>query len=52
MAPDGSAVFPKGENWKNEVSAARAEWNFNLKTVTSKTDPKAVILRIEGVERA
>lgn len=47
----GTAVFPKGENWENEVSAARAVWKFDLKTVKSKTDPKAVILRIEGVER-
>lgn len=51
LAPDGVAVFPKGESWKNEVDNARQEWRFDLESSTSWTEPRAAVLRITGVSR-
>ncbi|TDE37003.1 16S rRNA (guanine(527)-N(7))-methyltransferase RsmG [Antarcticimicrobium sediminis] len=52
LKPGGVALFPKGVTWKKECVAARQRWNFNAEQITSKTDPDAVILKIEGVSRA
>ncbi len=46
LAKGGSALFPKGANWKKELPAAQAAWSFSLVTHTSQTDPNAVILQI------
>ena len=51
LAPDGVAVLPKGESWKNEVDNARQEWRFDLESSTSWTEPRAAVLRITGVSR-
>ena len=51
MADSGTALFPKGATWKNEVEAARAQWSFNLEAITSLTEPEAAILKIQGVAR-
>ncbi|TDK44557.1 16S rRNA (guanine(527)-N(7))-methyltransferase RsmG [Antarcticimicrobium luteum] len=52
LKPDGVALFPKGVTWEKECAAARERWNFQAQPITSKTDPDAVILKIEGVSRA
>ena len=52
LKPEGVALFPKGATWEKECAAARQRWNFNAEPITSKTDPDAVILKIEGVSRA
>lgn len=49
MRDDGVALFPKGESWQNEVDKARQKWRFQLDPITSITEPKAVILKIEKV---
>lgn len=51
LAPTGTAVFPKGANWKKEVDNARSQWRFDCEEITSLTEAEAVILRINGVER-
>ncbi|MDX2483495.1 MAG: 16S rRNA (guanine(527)-N(7))-methyltransferase RsmG [Pseudodonghicola sp.] len=51
LKPSGVALFPKGATWEKECLAARQGWNFNAEQITSKTDPDAVILKIEGVSR-
>ncbi|UWQ79302.1 16S rRNA (guanine(527)-N(7))-methyltransferase RsmG [Leisingera sp. S132] len=51
LASDGTAVFPKGENWKKEVDKTRQRWRFEMETARSLTEPEAVILKIRGVER-
>ncbi len=51
LKPSGVALFPKGVTWEKECLAARQGWNFNAEQITSKTDPDAVILKIEGVSR-
>ncbi len=47
----GTALFPKGANWKKEVDKARNRWRFDCEEITSLTEPEAVILKIKGVER-
>lgn len=52
LAPGGTALFPKGATWQNELAAAQSKWQFDLRVDKSRTDPDAVILRITGVSRA
>ncbi|MBZ4022115.1 16S rRNA (guanine(527)-N(7))-methyltransferase RsmG [Rhodobacter sp. TJ_12] len=51
LGPDGTALFPKGERWKEEVALAQASWSFSCEPRTSLTDPQAVVLKIRGLER-
>lgn len=51
LSPGGVALFPKGKNWREEVQTARADWDFEYDAIPSKTDPQAVILKIEGLSR-
>ncbi len=47
----GTALLPKGANWKKELSEAQEEWKFDVEPITSLTEPQAVILKIKGVSR-
>ena len=49
LAPTGECLFPKGKTWGKEVDDARKQWNFDVKPITSVTNPDAVILRIGGI---
>ncbi len=51
LSKQGTALLPKGANWKKELEGAREEWNFYCEPITSLTEPQAVILRIKGVSR-
>lgn len=51
LAPGGRAVFLKGARAEDEITAARATWNFNLDRVPSLTDPEAMVLVIEDLDR-
>lgn len=48
---DGTALFPKGVTWKEEVAEARKNWSFDMEKVDSKTMDGSVILKIRGVSR-
>lgn len=52
LRPGGRAIFLKGRNWREEVEQAKIQWNFDLDTIQSLTEPDAVLLEIEGIERA
>jgi len=52
LAPDGTALFPKGASWQEEISEARTKWQFTSRVDKSRTDPDAVILHVTGVSRA
>lgn len=52
LAPDGTALFPKGATWRQELAAAQSKWQFTSRVDKSRTDPSAVILRVTGVSRA
>lgn len=51
LAPDGTALFAKGENYKAELDQARTEWEFDLLTHPSQTNPDARILEISRIRR-
>ncbi len=49
LAQGGVGVFPKGAGWRVELDAARKTWIFDVETVTSMTDPEAVVLTVKGL---
>lgn len=51
LAPEGTALFPKGESWEKELAAARQTWQFEAEVVTSVTNRNSVILSIKGISR-
>lgn len=52
LHPNGTALLPKGEGWRAEISDAQAGWSFDLSTVRSITDLQSVILVVKGIARA
>ncbi|CAN0139697.1 MAG: 16S rRNA (guanine(527)-N(7))-methyltransferase RsmG [Mameliella sp.] len=46
LAPTGTALLMKGENWGKEVEDAQTQWQFSCTPHTSKTNPNAVVLEI------
>lgn len=50
LADGGVAVFPKGQGFEAELSVARKRWRFDCDVIQSKTDLKAVMLRIENIQ--
>lgn len=52
LGPGGTALFPKGATWQQELSDAQSKWQFSHSVDKSRTDPAAVILRVTGVSRA
>ena len=51
LSPTTTLLLLKGRRWKEEVSAAEAEWRFHLDGFPSKTDEEAAVLRIKNVSR-
>lgn len=51
LSDSGTALLPKGANWKKELFDAQEEWKFDAEPITSLTEPQAVILKIKGVSR-
>lgn len=51
LAKDGTALFSKGTTWQKEVEDAQQHWRFQFEAIKSETEPRAVILKIEGVSR-
>ncbi|KPQ22008.1 MAG: 16S rRNA (guanine(527)-N(7))-methyltransferase RsmG [Rhodobacteraceae bacterium HLUCCA24] len=52
LAPGGTAIFPKGARWREEIDAAEQNWSFKAETIPSITDADAVLLRIGEISRA
>ena len=46
-----TAIFPKGENWQDEVNTAQQNYKFDLKTTKSQTNNEAKILCISNLTR-
>lgn len=51
LAREGTALFPKGRNWKIELEAAKVKWSFDCDMVQSVTDRDAAILRLCNITR-
>ncbi len=51
LAPNGTALFLKGKNWRKEIVEAEETWQFRWNAVESKTNPDAVLLEIGDIKR-
>ena len=51
LAQGGTALFPKGARFAEELANARKTWSFQAETVASVTDKEAAILKIGEIER-
>lgn len=51
LAADGTAIFPKGTAWRDEVAQALESWRFSYQNNDSMTEPGATILTIGGISR-
>jgi 16S rRNA (guanine527-N7)-methyltransferase len=50
LAPDGTALLPKGRDTEAEIVAARAAgWRFRAEAVPSRTDPSGRVLRVADI---
>ena len=47
----GAALFLKGGNWRAEDERARSEWQYDCMPISSRTNPEAAILKIQGIQR-
>lgn len=52
LAPQGQAWLMKGEQWPQEVDAARQKWSFTYQAFPSITQPGAAILKVSGLAHA
>lgn len=46
LTPTALAIFAKGRDWAAEIEAARLEYEFDARLVTSRTDPEARLIVI------
>ena len=51
LAPDGTALLPKGARHADEIAKALETWSFHCEKVPSETDDSAVILQITELAR-
>ena len=48
---NGTALFPKGANWRIEQEDAQRMWSYSLEAITSATNSAAAILKIKDITR-
>ena len=51
LAPEGTALFAKGESFQTELDVAQQNWQFDLSIHTSQTNSDARILEISRIRR-
>lgn len=52
LSPKGTAIFPKGVTYKEEIKEARKKWIFDLEEFPSSSDSGAVVLKIGAISNA
>jgi len=52
LAPGGTCLFPKGAGVESELTLTAGQWHMRVDRIPSRTDPRAVILRITELQRA
>jgi 16S rRNA (guanine527-N7)-methyltransferase len=52
LAPGGICLFQKGARHADELETARKDWQMNVTTIPSVTDPDAVLLKLENLRHA
>jgi 16S rRNA (guanine527-N7)-methyltransferase len=48
LAPGGICLFPKGKNWENELTAAKALWHMEAEALPTR-DAAACILKVSNL---
>lgn len=51
MAPEGVALFHKGQRHQDELAQSKAGWSFHSDVVASRTDPGGAIVKISELRR-
>ena len=51
LAPNAFCLFPKGENYVNEISDAMKSWSFNHQLFNSKTNEKSSIISVTELSK-
>lgn len=51
LSPNGTALFPKGRRYQEELDHALKTWQFDVKIHPSQTDPDARILQLSRIEQ-
>ena len=51
IVPETICLFLKGENVEEELTAARRNWRMSAARLSSRADPRGVILKLEQVTR-
>ena len=51
LSRNGTALFLKGKNWREELEAAQETWQFRWNAIESKTNPDSVLLEIGELTR-
>lgn len=49
LAPNGTALFPKGQSFASELASARQNWDFEDEALPSITHPDARIIRLKRI---
>lgn len=49
MVRGGTAIFPKGETWENEVALAKKDWTFELQSTASTTSSRSAVLQLKDI---
>lgn len=51
LRPDGSAIFPKGARYAEELAQAREAWDFDVEAIPSASDKDAAVLVVRNIHR-
>lgn len=49
LSKDGTAFFPKGATYHDEIKEAEKKWHFSVNPIRSRTNPAAAILEIKSI---
>jgi len=52
LAPNGIALFPKGETAEQEIKTAESHWHMNVERCKNQNDPRGIILKVSGLRHA
>jgi 16S rRNA (guanine527-N7)-methyltransferase len=51
LQPDGTAIFPKGARYAEELAQAREAWDFDVEAIPSASDKDAAVLVVRNIHR-
>jgi 16S rRNA (guanine527-N7)-methyltransferase len=51
LRPEGTAIFPKGARYQEELDQAAQAWHFDIKAHTSQTNPDSRVFELSRIIR-